>query len=46
MDQWLLEVLHGEGDARTVEAIEDGRRLYVGNFPYIAKVYNHVQVST
>ena len=28
--------LRGEDDPRTVQAIEEGRRLYVGNLPYLA----------
>ena len=31
------EHLRGEDDARTLKAIEEGRRLYVGNMPYMAK---------
>ncbi|KAL8727504.1 MAG: hypothetical protein Q9181_005690 [Wetmoreana brouardii] len=30
-------VLRGEDDPRTLQAIAEGRRLYVGNLPYIAK---------
>lgn len=27
----------GEDDPRTLQAVEDGRRLYVGNLPYMVK---------
>ena len=30
--------LRGEDDPRTLQAIAEGRRLYVGNMPYIAKI--------
>lgn len=29
--------IRGEDDPRTLQAIEEGRRLYVGNLPYMAK---------
>lgn len=29
--------LRGENDPRTLQAIAEGRRLYVGNLPYMAK---------
>ena len=29
--------LRGENDPRTLQAIEEGRRLYVGNLPYMAR---------
>lgn len=31
------EMLRGEDDPKTLQAIAEGRRLYVGNMPYIAK---------
>ena len=31
------EILRGEDDLKTLQAIAEGRRLYVGNMPYIAK---------
>ena len=31
------EQLRGEDDPKTLQAIAEGRRLYVGNMPYIAK---------
>lgn len=31
------ETLRGEDDPNTEQAIAEGRRLYVGNMPYIAK---------
>lgn len=31
------ETLRGEDDPNTLQAIAEGRRLYVGNMPYIAK---------
>lgn len=31
------DVLGVEDDPRTLRAIEEGRRLYVGNMPYLAK---------
>ena len=31
------ETLRGEDDPQTLQAITEGRRLYVGNMPYIAK---------
>ncbi|KAL8819720.1 MAG: hypothetical protein Q9223_001908 [Gallowayella weberi] len=37
--QYALAVpeVRGEDDPRTLQAIEEGRRLYVGNLPYMAK---------
>ena len=32
-----LDSLRGENDPLTMQAIEEGRRLYVGNLPYMAK---------
>lgn len=32
-----LNVLRGEDDPTTLQAIAEGRRLYVGNMPYFAK---------
>ena len=31
------ETLRGEDDPSTLQAIAEGRRLYIGNMPYIAK---------
>ena len=31
------ETMRGEDDPNTLQAIAEGRRLYVGNMPYIAK---------
>lgn len=31
------ESVRGEDDPRTLQAIAEGRRLYVGNLPYMAK---------
>lgn len=31
------ETLRGEDDPETLQAITEGRRLYVGNMPYMAK---------
>ena len=31
------ETLRGEDDPKTLQAIAEGRRLYVGNMPYMAK---------
>lgn len=28
--------IRGEDDPRTLQAVEEGRRLYVGNLPYLA----------
>ena len=38
------KVVRGEEDTRTSEAIAEGRRLYVGNMPYLAKIQdvNHL----
>lgn len=33
-----VRTLRGDDDPRTLQAIEEGRRLYVGNMPYMAKV--------
>lgn len=30
--------MRGEDDPRTLQAIAEGRRLYVGNMPYMAKM--------
>lgn len=32
-----LNTIRGEDDPRTLQAIADGRRVYVGNMPYMAK---------
>lgn len=32
-----LEIIRGEDDPRTLQAIEEGCRLYVGNLAYMAK---------
>lgn len=32
-----LNTIRGEDDPRTMQAIADGRRVYVGNMPYMAK---------
>ncbi len=32
-----LRNIRGEDDPRTLQAIAEGRRLYVGNMPYMAK---------
>ena len=32
------DTLRGEDDPRTLQAIAEGRRLYVGNMPYIAQL--------
>ena len=34
----LTTMLRGESDPATLQAIEEGRRLYVGNLPYRAKL--------
>ena len=33
----VSEVLRGDDDPQTIQAIDEGRRLYVGNLPYMAK---------
>lgn len=32
-----IQTIRGEDDPRTAQAIAEGRRLYVGNLPYMAK---------
>lgn len=32
-----IDHIRGEEDPRTLQAIEEGRRVYVGNLPYMAK---------
>ena len=34
----MTENARGEDDPQTLRAIEEGRRLYVGNLPYMAKM--------
>ena len=42
----INDSLRGEDDERTLQAINEGRRLYVGNLPYRAQVQDVKDVFT